>query len=152
MQSPPTELLSLWDRPEPFTVPITVGLEHMDELGHTNNVHYLQWLQECAWQHSTAVGFSAEQMTSSGYGMAVRETRMSYLAATYCGDCLWVSDWLIKNDGRLRATRAFQILREADQVCVMRAEIDYICISLESGRPRRMPTEFVSAFSVLPSN
>jgi len=151
MHQAAAELEDLWDRPSPFAVPITVGVEHIDELGHTNNVCYLQWLQECAWQHSTAVGFSEKQMAASGYGMAVRETRMFYLAATYPGDSLWVGDWLIKNDGRLRATRAFQILRVADGVCVMRAEVDYICIALDSGKPHRMPKEFVSAFSVLPS-
>lgn len=152
MERPPAELLSLWDQPEPFVVSIAVGPEHMDELGHTNNVHYLQWLQECAWQHSTAVGFSAEQMTESGYAMVVRETRMSYLAATFTGDRLWVADWLVKNDGRLRATREFQIFRESDQRCVMRAEIDYICVDIASGRPHRMPRSFIRAFAVLPSH
>lgn len=149
MQTPPLELQALWDRPEPFTIPITVGPEHIDQLGHTNNVHYLSWLDLCAWQHSAAVGLPSKTMLASGCAMVARETRMSYIAATFAGDQLWVADWLVVNDGRLRATRAFQILREPDSVCVMRAEIEYICIKVASGRPHRMPPEFVKAYAVL---
>jgi acyl-CoA thioester hydrolase len=87
-------------------------------------------------------------MLATGCAMAVRDVRMQYLKATFAGDQLWVGDWLTHNDGRLRATRQFQILREADKACVMRAEIDYICIDVASGRPRRMPEVFIEAYRV----
>ena len=150
IQQPPTEILDLWDRPDPFVVPISVGPEHIDELVHASNVHYLEWLQVCAWQHSTAVGLPPDKMIATGCGMAVREVRMSYLLATVAGDQLWVANWIVHCDGRVRATRAFQILRVSDLACVMRAEIDYICINVASGRPRRMPAEFITAYSVSP--
>ena len=44
MQKPPDNLIQLWDNPDPFVVPIQVEQRHIDELGHTNNVHYLDWL------------------------------------------------------------------------------------------------------------
>lgn len=152
MQQPPTDLRSEWDHPKPFAIPINVVSQHIDALGHTNNVHYLEWLQECAWRHSAEVGLATNEMLATGCAMAVHESRMSYLSATFAGDQLWVGDWIVKNDGRLRATRAFQILRVADASCVMRAEIDYICIKVASGRPSRMPEEFVSAYQVLPTH
>ena len=148
MTSPPDKLIQLWDRPDPFVVSIPVEQQHIDELGHANNVHYLNWLLTCSWQHSAHVGLPPQEMLATGCAMAVREVRMQYLSATFAGDLLWVGDWLIHNDGRLRATRAFQILREADSTCVMRAEIDYICINVASGRPQRMPDVFVRSYSV----
>ena len=148
---PPAAAEASWDRPEPFVVVIEVEPRHIDALGHTNNVHYLDWLQQCAWRHSSAVGYDEEEMVASGCAMAVRDVRMSYLAATFAGDTLWVGDWIVNNDGRLRATRAFQIIRAGDQATVMRAEIDYICINVASGRPTRMPERFVQAYTVLPS-
>lgn len=148
MSEPPAA--AQWDRPQPFVVEIEVEPRHIDALGHTNNVHYLDWLQQCAWQHSTAVGYDEDEMVATGCAMAVRDVRMSYLAATFVGDQLWVGDWIVHNDGRLRATRAFQIIRVADQATVMRAEIDYICINVASGRPSRMPKSFVQAYAVLP--
>ncbi len=148
MQKPPDNMIQLWDHPDPFVVPVQVEQRHIDELGHTNNVHYLDWLLTCTWQHSTAVGLPPDAMLATGCAMAVRDVRMQYLSATFAGDQLWVGDWLTHNDGRLRATRQFQILREADKACVMRAEIDYICIDVDSGRPHRMPEVFIEAYRV----
>jgi len=149
MSESPAELTGAWDYPKPFTIPVTVTADLIDELGHTNNVHYLEWLHQCAWAHSAAAGYAPEEMLATGCAMAVREVRMSYLLATFEGDRLWVGDWLTHNDGRLRATRAFQILRSGDQACVMRAEIDYICINVATGRPQRMPAGFVQAYAVM---
>jgi len=136
-----------WDRPDPFVITVDVQASHIDLLGHANNVHYLGWLQQCAWAHSRARGFGERQMVVLGYAMAVRETRMTYLGATHEGDRLWVGDWITASDGRLRAQRSFQIIREADQVTVMRAVIDYVCIRIDSGRPVRMPPEYVAAYA-----
>ncbi|MBT7335576.1 MAG: acyl-CoA thioesterase [Gammaproteobacteria bacterium] len=144
----PKEKHPAWERPNPFVLPVTVTPELIDELGHTNNVHYLHWLHQCTWAHSSAVGYPPSQMLATGCAMAVRDVRMSYLRATFEGDQLWVADWLTHNDGRLRATRSFQILRPADEACVMRAEIDYICINVSSGRPQRMPEGFLRAYAV----
>ena len=46
-------------------------------------MHYLQWLQQCAWAHSAAVGYPPETLLGTGCAMAVREVRMSYLQATF---------------------------------------------------------------------
>src|SRR6056297_422228 len=113
-----------WDRPDPFAIAVDVDAAHIDLLGHTNNVHYLSWLQRCAWAHSTARGIDEQQMVALDHAMVVRETRMTYLAATREGERLWVGDWITASDGRLRAQRSFQIIREEDGATVMRAVID----------------------------
>lgn len=136
-----------WDRPDPFVIEVVVAADQIDALGHANNVHYLDWLQQCAWAHSEARGFDAERMVALGYAMAVRETRMKYIAATYRGDRLLVADWITASDGRLRAQRSFQIIREHDRLTVLRAVIDYVCISIATGKPSRMPEPFVVAYA-----
>lgn len=136
-----------WDRPDPFVIDVVVEPEQIDLLGHTNNVHYLGWLQDCAWAHSDARGVDGPFMSALGIAMAVRETRMTYLGATFAGDRLRVGDWITACDGRLRAQRSFQIIREADRATILRAVIDYVCIAIDSGRPTRMPTAFVRAYA-----
>ena len=136
-----------WDLPDPFVVDVVVAPEQIDALGHTNNVHYLAWLQACAWAHSEARGVDEARMLALGCAMAVRETRLTYLRATHAGDRLHVGDWITACDGRLRARRGFQIVRAADRVTVLRAEIDYVCIDVASGRPARMPDAFVRAYA-----
>ncbi len=79
--------------------------------------------------------------------MVVRDTHMQYLAATFAGERLQVGDWITACDGKLRATRSFQILRTSDSACVMRARIDYICMRVSSGKPSRMPPEYITAYA-----
>ena len=59
--------------------------------------------------------------------------------------------WMVANDGRLRAVRRFQVVRPDDDATLFRAEIEYACIDLATGRPRRMPEEFRRAYAVLPA-
>lgn len=136
-----------WDLADPFVFETVVSPDQIDVLGHTNNVHYLAWLQDCAWAHSCARGADAGTMVELGCAMAVRETRMTYLGATFAGDRLLVGDWITASDGRLRAQRTFQIIRPADRSTVLRATIDYVCITIASGRPTRMPEAFVRAYA-----
>lgn len=145
MSTPPSDLP--WERPDPFAIEVVVDPAQIDALGHTNNVHYLAWLQDCAWAHSVARGVDVDQMVRLDRAMAVRQTTMTYLGPTFAGDRLWVGDWITACDGRLRAQRTFQILREADRSTVLRAVIDYVCIAIESGRPSRMPEPFVRAYA-----
>ncbi len=137
-----------WDYPEPFIISIGVEARHIDALGHVNNVHYLNWLQRCAWEHSTARGFPEDAMVRLDRAMVVRETHMQYLGATFEGDQLLVGDWITATDGRLRATRSFQIFRVGDVKLIMRAKIDYVCMRVSDGRPTRMPPEFVQAYEL----
>ena len=137
----------LWDLPEPFVVQHQVSDADIDALGHTNNVCYLAWLERCAWAHSAAVGFAVDQMLAINRAMVVRDVRMQYLLATFKGDRLHIGDWISASDGRLRATRQFQIVRAQDRATVLRAEIDYVCIDISRGRPARMPPAFIHAYA-----
>ena len=121
-----------WDLPDPFIIEVTAGPETIDSYGHVNNRVYLGWLEACAWAHSAALGFGEAKCIEMQRGMAVRNLNLDYLAACYEGDEILVANWLIANDGKLRATRRFQLL--------------YVCMNRSSGRPVRMPPEFLSAY------
>jgi len=137
-----------WDHPNVFQIPVVVTAQHIDSYGHVNNVVYIQWLTDCAWAHSAAVGLPEKACVAMGRGMAVRSLHIDLLAAAYEGDELLVGDWVSSNDRRLRATRVFQILNPSTGACLLRGHIDYVCINLENGRPARMPAEFVERYQV----
>jgi acyl-CoA thioester hydrolase len=42
--------------------------------------------------------------------------------------------------------RRFQIRRPADNATVLRARMVFACVDLDSGRPRRLPREFVASY------
>jgi acyl-CoA thioester hydrolase len=74
--------------------------------------------------------------------MAVVRTVIQYLRPALLGDVVHVATWIVPVESRLRVRRRFQIKRVADDTTLARAEIEYVCIELSSGRPTRWPPVF----------
>jgi acyl-CoA thioester hydrolase len=141
-------LVDSWDHPDPFVISVSADAGDIDSYQHVNNSVYVRWLDECAREHSKAVGIDAEDAGELGYGMAVRDSHITYFSSAYQGEEILVGNWLTHCDGRLRATRQFQIVRQADGVTLTRAELNYICIKIDSGRPCKMPELFREKYIV----
>lgn len=137
-----------WDLPQPFTIDLVVGEDDIDHLGHTNNTVYQVWCERVAWAHSAAVGLGPEAWQALDRAMAMRRSEALYLAPSFAGEEIRVGNWIVACDGRLRATRRFQVVRAADGVTLMRAQSEWVCIEISSGRPKRMPQAFRSAYVV----
>lgn len=135
-----------FDVPAPFVHTLIVGPGHLDEFGHTNNVVYLAWLQEVAWAHSQSLGLDMRDYQRIGAGCVARRHELDYLAPTFAGDVLHVATWIAENAGRLDMWRAYQIVRARDGRTVLRARTQWICVDLRTGKPRRQPPEFVTAY------
>ena len=131
-----------WDFPNPFVVEVVAQSMDIDSYQHVNNSVYVRWLDECARENSKSVGIDPDIASELGFGMAVRDSHITYLAAAHLNDELWVGNWMTKNDGRLRATRQFQIIRPSDGMTILRATLDYVCINIATGRPCKMPALF----------
>ena len=137
-----------WDLPGVFALELQPQEADVDRLGHVNNAVYLQWCEQIAWQHAEAVGVGWSAWNRLDRAMAVRGVRLEYLAPARLGDALHGGNWIVSADGRLRATRRFQIQRDDGQT-LLRGEIDYVCIEISSGRPKRFPPEFAEAYVVI---
>ena len=122
----------------------------LDSNGHVNNSVYLRWLDETAWAHSSALGVTPAHCVTTRRGMVVWRSQLHYLAPTFAGDALEIGTWLVFEDARLRVDRRFQIRRPADHRTLLRGLIHYVCVDLDSGRPKRMPAEFVDHYRPLP--
>ena len=59
---------------------------------------------------------------------------------------LQLATWIIESDQRLKMTRHFQLRRSRDAATLLRARTTFVCIELSSGRPKRMPPEFVEGY------
>ncbi len=136
--------------PNAFAIEAIVSDADIDAFNHVNNAVYLKWINDCATAHSAAVGLPAEICVSLDRGMAVRETRLLYQHPGRLGDEIIIANWVTKNDGRLRASRAFQILRRSDHKTLLLGASDYACIALSTGRPVRMPDVFRDKYKVAP--
>ncbi|MBD1550384.1 acyl-CoA thioesterase [Pseudomonas typographi] len=135
-----------WDAPEPFTLPLAVGPDDIDGLGHANNAVYVAWLERCAWRHSQQLGLDLAEYRRLDRAMAVVRHEIDYLAAAYEGDALVMATWIADWDEKIRMNRRFQLVRPADGVTVLRAQTTFVCIELSSGKAKRMPGAFLSGY------
>jgi acyl-CoA thioester hydrolase len=81
-------------------------------------------------------------------GMVVLRSVIGYLRPALRDDVVRIATWLIPNPRRVRVSRRFQVLREVDRVTLARAEIEYACVELSSGRPSRWPAEFTERYTL----
>ena len=137
-----------WDYENPFTLEKTVVASDIDIMGHTNNVVYLKWLEEASWAHSNALGLGWDVYAQLNRAMVARRHELDYLAATFEGDVLTLATWIVDNDQRIGVTRAYQVLRHSDQKTVLRGLTRWVCIDIQSGKPKRMPNEFIEGYVV----
>jgi acyl-CoA thioester hydrolase len=139
-----------FDLPRPHIIDLEVGAADIDAYNHVNNAVYVTWCDRIAWDHSAALGLPIERCLEIDRGMAVVRTVIQYLRPALLGDVVHVATWIVPVDSRLRVRRRFQIVRLADESTLARAEIEYACIELSSGRPMRWPPEFRERYVSIP--
>lgn len=137
-----------WDYPDPHQLSVRVEETDTDLLGHTNNVSYLRWLEQVAWDHSNALGLDWPVYQRLKRAMVVRRHELDYLAPSFAGEELIAATWISGNDGKLSLWRRYQLLRPGDGVTLLRGRTLFVCADLENGKPRRMPEEFAKGYVV----
>jgi len=135
--------------PQPSVALIEVVPTDIDAYNHVNNAVYVTWFDRAAWAHSAALGLPLDKCLQLDRGMAVLRSVIAYLRPAVLGDRIHVATWLLPAEGKLRVRRRFQVRDEASGATLARAEIEYACIELSSGRPMRWPSEFRDRYVTL---
>jgi acyl-CoA thioester hydrolase len=139
----------VWDFPDPHILTVQVQPSHIDIMQHTNNVVYLQWLEDAAWDHSRHLGLDEAAYQRLGHGMVARRHELDYLQPTFLGEKMFVATWILHTD-RLSIRRAYQFVRaahaEGPAQTVFRGRTQWVCVDIKEGRVRRMPAEFQQAY------
>ena len=141
-----------WDLPDPHVTTLEVTAEDIDRMGHVNNAAYVRWLECAAWSHTHAVGLSWETYQQLNRSFVALRTEIDYLQPALEGDTLLLATWVVENDFRLSMTRRYQILRTRDQATLIRARTRWVCVAIDSGKPKRMPEAFVNAYPLTPES
>lgn len=135
-----------WDYPQPFVLPRTPRADDIDGLNHTNNAVYVQWCEQIGWAHSETLGLSLADYRRLDRAMAIRRGEYDYLLPAFLNEPLSLATWLLASGGKLTMERRFQLVRDSDQATILRGRWELVCIELSSGRPRRMPAEFLRVY------
>ena len=142
----PSGLDQRWDYPHPHLFFTRVQAGDIDGLQHTNNAVYVDWCQRAAWDHSTALGLDLERYRTLDRAMVITYSEFHYLQASQAGQEIAVATWIVEWDAKLTMARRFQVLRLDDGVTLLRAAMRFACIEISSGRPRRLPQEFIDGY------
>ena len=92
-----------------------------------------------------AHGWSMGRMMGAGFGIIARRYRIEYVRPAFLEDELEVSTW-VSDPRRATADRHYTINRASDGDLLARAHVLWVWVSLESGRPMRIPPNFLDAF------
>ncbi|MCH2191001.1 MAG: acyl-CoA thioesterase [Gammaproteobacteria bacterium] len=129
-----------------FYLDCEVQADDIDSYQHVNNTVYHRWIDDCARHHSTLLGVDPEQASDFGLGMAVLESKVSFVAAALRQDSVRVFTKIVENDQRLKIKRQFEIRNRLNNKLLVRAELVYACINIRTGKAARMPSEFLKAY------
>lgn len=141
-----SELEALWYHPCPHVLRTVVRAEDMDALNHTNNTVYVKWCERVAWSHSVALGLDLDRYRALDRAMVITHSEYDYLRPSREGDEVAVGTWIVAWDRRFTMRRSFQILRIDDGATLLRGGMRFACVELSTGRPRRLPPEFIAGY------
>ncbi len=137
-----------WDYKNPHILEFQVLKENIDVLGHVNNKVYLDWCEIVSWDHSKSLGISPQTYQDLRCACVVIKNKIEYLGSLFENDRILISTWITKTDSRLKLSRLFQVIRIEDNKTVFRSNVDYVCISLDTYKPIRMPDLLKKAYKI----
>ena len=137
-----------WDYKNPHILYFNVTSENIDLLGHVNNKVYLDWCELVSLDHSRFLGVDSKMYNELKCACVVIKNNIEYLSSLFEGDDVAISTWITKSDKKLRLSRFFQIIRINNNKTVFRSSVDYVCISLENFKPKKMPLLFQSSYII----
>ncbi len=133
-----------------FRYRFTVGPEAIDENDHVNNVVYVQWMQDVAVRHATAVGCTDATRAIDAMWVA-RSHKIEYLSPAFAGDKIEAQTWVV-SFRKVRSLRRYKFIRVSDGTTLARGETDWVFVDASSQRPRSIPEEVRAGFDLLPDD
>ena len=116
--------------------------EHIDELGHVNNVVYVQWIQDAAVQHWNRV---APEHIIKNYVWVIVRHEIDYKRPALAGDILHIETQVL-NAERVSSVRQVKIFRKDGMKLLVEAQTTWCMIDLSTQRPVSIPDEIKVVF------
>ena len=116
---------------------ITADAAVIDGNGHMNNVAYVDWMQRAALSHAGTWRIE-ELMERDSATWFARRHGIEYLRPVFEKDEIKVCTW-IESAERVKSLRRYEFFRGEEMVA--RGETEWVCVNVETGRPKRIPVE-----------
>jgi acyl-CoA thioester hydrolase len=124
-----------------------IGNAEIDELGHVNNVVWVQLVMELAGAHSRAVGLDFAAYRELGGIYVVRRHELEYLQPAFPHDEITEETWIAEMRGA-RTLRRARFTRTRDGTRLLESKSDWAFVDFSTKRPRRLPTRVLQCFAI----
>lgn len=125
-----------------------IGNNHVDQLGHVNNVVWIELIIELAHAHSSSLGLSFEATKKLGGIWIVHRHEIDYHQPALPGEEVLEETWLTSLRGA-RSTRKARFTRLSDGTRLVSAVTHWAYIDTQTQRPRRIDPPILAAFKVI---
>lgn len=132
--------------PGVFKMQRQVQWQDIDQVQHVNNSTYMAYLEDCGVQVAAAFGWPMTRIMERGFGIVARRYRIEYKQSALPGETLELATW-VSDVKRATAARHYTISRESDGTLLARAHVLWVWVDLVTGRPIRIPEDFLADFA-----
>lgn len=126
-----------------FNTVFRVRHDECDAYGHLYNANYLRLMQEAGIRASEDAGYDMAYYAELDRVWLVRRTHITFLRPAKMGEELEVTTW-IRDLGRVRATRAYEVRVAGQDQLVAKADTDWAFLEASTGKPARIPSDLAS--------
>ncbi len=123
----------------PFSLPISIHANDIDELGHVNNVVYLRWVQEVAAAHWN---FVASAELRKKYSWVVLRHEIDYRLPVFLEDKIIGSTWVGDYHGA-RFERFVKLCHAGSDKVVAEAKTMWCLLDGVTMKPKRIEEEIL---------
>ena len=124
-----------------FSTSLEVQPEQIDGLGHVNNIHYLQWVQDVAQAHWEVLTKKIEKPLGI---WVVRSHMITYKQPALMGDLLTLKTYVKQSRGVL-SERIVEILN-TEQTVLAVCSTQWCYLNKESKKPEAIPRSILCLF------
>ena len=124
---------------EVFTTSVRVRFYELDPYDHVNHTNYFSYFETARIEYLTVMGWGLDILKERGWQFVVVEINARFLAAARYGEELTIHTW-VEEVGRVKSTWRQTMLRGEEEVARITVSAAFTDLS---GRPRRLPDEFV---------
>jgi acyl-CoA thioester hydrolase len=116
-----------------------------DANGHLNSTNYLRYMQETAFDASTAAGYDMKRYDQMQRYWLIRESQVEYLSPLRYNQHVAVTTW-IADFRRVTSRRAYEFHLVETGELVARAYTDWVFLDTATNRPTSIPKTLVDDF------
>jgi len=116
---------------------ITIENKHIDMHNHVNNVVFLQFMQDIAFEHSKSLGHSLSMYKDLNTTWFAKKNTITYNRPALLNQEIFIKTW-IENIKNTSATRHYEFILKSENILLCEAQTIWVYIDLKTKRPTKI--------------